>query len=1047
MVEWRNEELVIVDHDPNDRRGSLYHRDHTEETDDIDGILPESIMPPPPELLDDDDDNLLDGDFWTQGTAVDVNDHVEPISLSLLQLPSFSSLQITRANDDNNDNSNDDDDALLDDLFDHLFISQPTTATTTDWGMTTAASPTTTLVSPLPPWVDTTTTTLDHVDDPLELLLLNWIPNDGDDDDNATFSVTSDDDEWNNDPQDGAASDPQGTTTTPRSDHENQTTSDKRDGPNNNNNNDNDDNTNNNDNNNNNNDDNNNHHDPNQNPSNDNDIHANQDNDIYYCQFCDDPNAILPISMWYDFRSNHNNNIASSPHLDNSDVLWAYAAQSVYADEYHQNNNDSDRESYHRLEREQEDQFWKQQYELLQLKHQSSSLSSNDDFMSHLLFAEPPLPLPPPNEDAETAGRTHAPLIEVYTPEIIRWSTPYISAFQSTFVHETGTVRQVLKDYDDECQRRRRETTTTHQHSPPPPLRVGYGHSERILGCDISRDDKYIATASQDSTIRIWNRASQKCVYTIRDHSSQYECLRVTWTDTDHWENDAIVADRSMASSTTTSTNDLDHETRKPFMYLLATGGADGMVHLYGCTNNPDDPGNWQRYTSLNHSNFNHILQKKKSDLDQRTKASSTIETIAEGDEHTDDNADDVTSPEADPEIDYTPQIYALQFIDHWDAGMEEPSQKKKSFLLTSSEDYIHIWELSSQKDHDAEQERQATSAYLPKRIKQQGNNDTGPERTNHTNDHVSTTSDYYFHEVMSLHFGPLNGPAYGVQMCSVTTALNPLPMTQPHGTSCPNYNETFTFGGERNPDQVVYVFDASYCMVNGILGVALSDGSLRLMNGRGVCLSVLQLPGQQSHLTSFHWDHTGQRLATTVATGHVVIWDIEMINPLGVVGYHDPEYSHSLVSAGMRTSCRAVLDGGHVVGRPLYGCHFIGHDQLLISYGSDGRICLWDSNSIGEIQEPLAILWDNNRNALTAPTNEGYPIFAVSVTEPPDPTRRNNGTNDDISTTNETSGIVPQTTTGNMSVSTIVIAGGGNSPGGILGVPIYLQDVYFLNE
>ena len=682
--------------------------------------------------------------------------------------------------------------------------------------------------------------------------------------------------------------------------------------------------------------------------------------------------------------------------------------------------------------------------------------------MSHLLFTEPRLPLPH-DEEAAIADRTPSPppLREtVYTPDIIRWSTPYISAFQSTFVHETGTVRQMLKEYDDECQRQRRPITAHPQSSPPPPLlRVGYGHAERILGCDISRDDQYIATASQDSTIRIWNRTSQKCVHTIRDHSSQYECLRVTWTDTDHWDNDAIVADRSVASSTTTNTNDLDQATRKPFMYLLATGGADGMVHLYGCTNSPDDPGNWQRYTSLNHSNFNHILQKKKSDLDRRTKASATIETIVEGDEHNGDDTNDVTSPDADPEIDYTPQIYALQFIDHWDAaGMEEPSHKKNSFLLTSSEDYIHVWELSCQNDHDEEQERQATSAYMPKRIKQQQqghNNDAGREQPNHhTNDRaVSTTSrdDYYFREVMSLHFGPLHGPAYGVQMCSVTTStlmMHPLPTTtQPHGTSCPNTNETFTFGGGRNPDQVIYVFDASYCMVNGILGVALSDGSLRLMNGRGVCLSVLQLPGQQSHLTSFHWDHTGQRLATTVATGHMVIWDIEMINPLGVVGYHEPEYSHSLVSAGMRTSCRAVLDGGHVVGRPLYGCHFIENDQLLISYGSDGRICLWDSNSTGEIHEPIAILWDNNRNALTAPTVEGYPIFAVSVTTRPDQTRRNNDTNDDIHATGDTSGIVPQNTTGNVSVSTIVIAGGGNSPGGILGVPIYLQDVFFLNE
>jgi WD40 repeat protein len=206
-------------------------------------------------------------------------------------------------------------------------------------------------------------------------------------------------------------------------------------------------------------------------------------------------------------------------------------------------------------------------------------------------------------------------------------------------------------------------------------------------------------------------------------------------------------------------------------------------------------------------------------------------------------------------------------------------------------------------------------------------------------------------------------------------------------------------------------------------------------MNGRGVCLSVLQLPGQQSHLTSFHWDTTGRRLVTTVATGHVVLWEIEVSNPLGVVGYNDPTYSHSLVSAGIRTSCRAVLDGGHVMGRPLYGCNFIENDQLLISYGSDGRLCLWDSNCVGEVHEPIAILWDGHQHStMMSPTDtEGYPIFAVSVTTSSQhqgtiPTKKN----DDETTT------IP-------SMSTIVIAGGGSGPSGMLGVPVHLQDIHFL--
>jgi WD40 repeat protein len=295
---------------------------------------------------------------------------------------------------------------------------------------------------------------------------------------------------------------------------------------------------------------------------------------------------------------------------------------------------------------------------------------------------------------------------------------------------------------------------------------------------------------------------------------------------------------------------------------------------------------------------------------------------------------------------------------------------------------------------------------------------------------------------------------------------------------TCPNQNgdapTNTQFGGERNPMNIIYVFDASYCKANGILGVALSDGTLRLMNGRGVCLSVLQLPGSNeasisTHLTSFSWDPTGQRLATTVATGHLITWNIELINPLGMVGYHEPNYRHSLVSDGIHTTCSAVMDGGHNLGKPLYGCLYIENGQLLISYGSDGRICLWDSGSIGEIHEPIAVLWDNNLSV--HPRSEGYPIYALSVTTPSHVTNtssdsavgddggsiknRNRTTeessantgphqsrNEDIHS-NEGDN-VETASSRSLQKSTIVIAGGGTTEGGLLGTPVYLQDVYF---
>ena len=779
--------------------------------------------------------------------------------------------------------------------------------------------------------------------------------------------------------------------------------------------------------------------------------------------------------------NDHDDDLDSDPVYPSSS--WAYATQSVYAEEYnHHSSNVDDEggivgemagENPWRLQQQQRDEevrFWQQQYELL--------LSSNT-LSSSLLLSQPPTfhPLSSVQEnplwlESDVEYKNEGDELNLppqndavpfeYSPDILTRSTPYISAFQATLLHETSTVRQALKEYDERIQQQQQQqqqqnTTSTSIHNSN---RVGYGHKERILGCDISLDDKYMATASQDSTIRIWNLQTHKCIHTIHDHNAQYECLRVTWTDTDHWGDSHTKEDLLLSTS-------LDHHDTSnavpAFMYLLATGGADGIVHIYGCTNPEDATGGWKRYTSLDHSTYNHIVQKKKLDMDQKKKneTSPSIATIAEGDENeSDDDVDENDKAKgAVHEIDYTPQIYSLQFINHWDAlpgAADTPTtatpQKKNSFLLTSSEDYIHIWEmLILIQSSDDEHERQATSTYLPKKIKQGTKNSRDtvniPESIN-CETLRKTNVVIQFQEVMSIHFGPMNGPADGVQIGTVTDMSSDHIPSRPHVQSCPNYNETFTFGGERNPDHVIYVFDASYCVTNGILGVALSDGSLRLMNGRGVCLSVLQLPGQQSHLTSFHWDTTGQRLATTVATGHVVIWDIEIINPLGVVGYNDPEYSHSLVSSGIRTSCRAILDGGHMIGRPLYGCNFIENDQLLISYGSDGRLCLWDSNCMGEVHEPIAILWDNNYNTITSAAAEGYPIFALSVTASSHPMHQNavqKGSVDAVVDDKHGSGNIPNAVGGTTTMSTIVIAGGSSSPSGILGVPIYLQDVYFI--
>ena len=254
-------------------------------------------------------------------------------------------------------------------------------------------------------------------------------------------------------------------------------------------------------------------------------------------------------------------------------------------------------------------------------------------------------------------------------------------------------------------------------------------------------------------------------------------------------------------------------------------------------------------------------------------------------------------------------------------------------------------------------------------------------------------------------------------------------------------------FGGERNPNNLIFVFDASYCPANGLLGVALSDGSLRLVNGQGSCLTVLALPGIESHLTSFSWDGTGTRLATCLATGHIVTWTMHRRRRLlQTTAAAAPDYYHHYYDGEhdvLECVCTAVLQGGHEPGRPLFGCQYCSggggngnrdgsSDQdLFLSWGVDGRLCLWDSYSEGEIEAPIAILVQR----------PDYPIYAVDHTT----ASSNNSTiaaageaetNDDE---NDKEDDHDQRFGNNKKC--IALAGGG-AEGGFLGVPVYFYDL-----
>lgn len=360
--------------------------------------------------------------------------------------------------------------------------------------------------------------------------------------------------------------------------------------------------------------------------------------------------------------------------------------------------------------------------------------------------------------------------------------------------------------------------------------------------------------------------------------------------------------------------------------YLLASGSADGVVKVWSAST---ADGYWTCLYTLDHGALVH---------------KSTIEG----------------ETEKEP-----PQVYTLQFITHW-KGIADGDFQCNNFLMTSSDDFVHLWEISAEV---------IGNGMVP-------------------------TETFKLVEVMSIRFTCLDDFGYGVSVKNVTSSGISLDNKENTGskrlkTAEGEDNGRVAFGGERNPHNVIYVFDAQYCPANGLLGVALSDGSLRIVNGRGVCVAPVTLPGNQSHLTSFCWDATGERLASCVASGHLILWDIHIHGHL------------------VRPTCKAILEGGHIPGRPLYGAAYCGEGEsqdLLLSWGVDGRLCLWDSHSDCNIHAPIS----------TLVVKSDYPLYAVDV----DMHHSDIGEGD------------------SQRIARIGCGGGGFGDPGFLGVPAYLFEV-----
>ena len=108
----------------------------------------------------------------------------------------------------------------------------------------------------------------------------------------------------------------------------------------------------------------------------------------------------------------------------------------------------------------------------------------------------------------------------------------------------------------------------------------------------------------------------------------------------------------------------------------------------------------------------------------------------------------------------------------------------------------------------------------------------------------------------------------------------------------------------------------------------------------------------------------------------------------------------------------------GHQVGRPLFGVRYCGSDneELLLSWGIDGTLCLWDSYANG-YAAPLATL-------ISKPD---YPIYSVDAMK-------------STVSASPSAGDTPSSESNKREVTRIAVAGGRD--GGFIGIPFYLYDV-----
>lgn len=86
-----------------------------------------------------------------------------------------------------------------------------------------------------------------------------------------------------------------------------------------------------------------------------------------------------------------------------------------------------------------------------------------------------------------------------------------VSYFSSSSVNSNGTLIAGVDGYSDVCVTEKDSKTI---------LRKGYGHIDDVCDVRFSPDDKYIASASYDKTIRIWDANTLECIQVLKGHTT-----------------------------------------------------------------------------------------------------------------------------------------------------------------------------------------------------------------------------------------------------------------------------------------------------------------------------------------------------------------------------------------------------------------------------------------------------------------------------------------------------------------------------------------------